>query len=149
MSKIRIIYDKRRNLDNSMAVKGGLLGDRVIIGIKDSPTRSAIIATIKHEKSHLETYGRVEGKGKRVSHYEAARRELLAYSAEKRSSSAMRWNRLLPVRIHDFLPYISWLSKKEQGRLRPTTNRILNDKIGGGNRAKITIARNKLKNWWL
>ena len=146
MGRIRVFYDKRRNLNSSMAVKGGLLGDRVIIGIKDSPTRNEIIATIKHEKSHLLAF---KGKGGVPSHYESARRELLAYSAEKRSSSAVRWNRVLPVRIHDFLPYVSWLSKREQGRLRPSANKILNGKIGGGNESKITTARNKLKNWWI
>lgn len=147
---VKVIYDKRRKLVYSLAVKGGILGDRVIIGIKDKPSKRAILDTIKHESTHLETYKGflTQGKGK-PTHYIRAMRELKAYSLERKRSTPRQWNRVLSVRIKDFMNYISWLSKSEQKKIRPTTNRILSPKATGGNLVAIGSARDRLKGWWL
>lgn len=154
----RIIYDRGRKLDDSVAVKGpGWV--RVLVGIKGNPSRFSIQETISHELAHAKTrWGLVdyepakgEHKGKLKAHRDAsARSELRAYYYERQRSTPKTWNRVLPIRIDSFIHYLSWLTKKQRQEksLRDLAKRALAPKVGGGNGTAIRRAQQKLALWW-
>jgi len=134
----KVIYDTARRLASSVALTSGY----VIIGVKDNPSPTVIRETIRHEKAHL-------GSRAARSHSQRAANELAAYSREKKALSAQAWNRIAPMRIRDFLPYISWLNKGEQSSIKARAMRILSGKAGGGNKEAIARARGRLVDFWL
>lgn len=139
----KVVYDSSRNIKDSLAFSTGY----VLIGVKDKPSTREIRATIQHEKSHIGEH--VQGPYEQVSNLERVQRELRAYSREKGLCTAPGWNGILPTRIRDFMRYISWLSRKEQNRIKPEVKRILSPKKGGGNIEAIEKARADLAQWWL
>lgn len=150
----RIIYDRGRKLDDSVAVRGPEGWFRILVGTKDNPSRFRIQETIGHELAHIKAkWGLVDYKPGRQSkphRYETAKSELRAYHYERQRTTPKEWNKRLPIRIDCFIHYLSWLTKKQkQDRsLRELTARALAPKRGGGNETAIRKAQQKLAPWW-
>ena len=133
-----VIYDASRILSDSVALSSGY----VIIGVKGKPSKEAIRQTVRHELAHL-------GQGKPRSKHERSMGELKTYAREKRQCTPEQWNRVLPTRIKDFMPFVSWETKIEQRETRVAANKILSPKAGGGNLDAIKKARQRLAKWWV
>jgi len=134
----KVIYDSTRKLDESAATTRGYL----YIGVKDKPSALEIKDTIMHEKSHI-------GHKVAKSYLQAAQQELQAYDREKAKSSAQRWNRVLPMHIKDFLPSLSYLSKREQTMIKSRAKKTLSPLADGGNEWETELALRKLGKFWL
>lgn len=143
----KIIYDTGRTIAASAATSTGY----IIIGVKGNPTKEQIAETIRHEKSHL---------GHRASpwttmtggpgdHLVMVRRELQAYKKERGMSSPTEWNKILPTRIKSFMPYLSWVTKTDQRRIKVQVKQILAPKKGGGNEQAVCQSQADLAQWWI
>lgn len=139
----KIVYNKKRKLSQSISTGKGY----IIIGIKDKPSKRDIKETIRHEFAHLQTIGKKPFR--EMSYYERATSELVAYKYEKQHTTPKEWNEVLPVRIKDFIPYITWETEKEQKKTKLLADKILVPKKRGGNLGAIKKATNKLSRWWL
>ena len=140
----KIVYDKRRKLARSVATEKGYL----IIGIKDNPSKEDINTTIRHEFAHTRIHGKTRLFREKTYH-ERTSTELAVYKYEKRLTSPSDWNRILPTRIKDFIPYITWESEEEQRETKRLADKILAPKKDGGNLVAIKKASNKLSKEWL
>ena len=149
----RIIYDRGRKLDDSVAVKGpGWV--RILVGTKNNPSRASIKETISHELAHVKTrWGLVDYDPKtrlKANRDAAARSELRAYYYERQRSTPKEWNRVLPIRIDCFRHYLSWLTKKQRAdrSLRELAKRALAPKKGGGNEVAIQREKRRIAPYW-
>jgi len=149
----RIIYDRGRKLDDSVAVRGpGWV--RILVGTKNNPSRASIKETISHELAHVKTrWGLVDYDPKtrlKANRDAAARSELRAYYYERQRSTPKEWNRVLPIRIDCFRHYLSWLTKKQKSdrSLRTLATRALAPKKSGGNEVAIQREKRRIAPYW-
>jgi len=142
----RIFYDPRLDIEDS---GGDPDAGYIVIGTKGHPSRHKLEEVLSHERSHLGHRTSTPHIGvASLDNLSDARHELWAYGKERRESSPQDWNRMLPLRIKQFMTYIDWVPKKYQALLKPQAKRILIPKQGGGNEKAICQAKVDLAQWW-
>lgn len=142
-----VLYDPRRDIEDSGADPDT---GYIVIGTKDHPTKQKMEEVLRHERGHLGHRTLIPHIGMAsIDNLSDARHELWAYGKERRESSPKDWNRVLPLRIKQFMTYIDWVPKKYQAIIKPQTKRILSPKQGGGNEQAVCQARTDLAQWWL
>jgi hypothetical protein len=133
----RVIYDSTRNLVDSAATISG----NIYIGVKDKPSPLEIRDTIQHEKCHVRL-GHKVARG----YLKAAEQELEAYQIEKQQSSPQTWARVSLIRVGDFLPSVSHLSKREQVKIAPRVAIVLSPK-GYSDAKRQRLSRRYHRGW--